>query len=150
MPYLVDGNNLLGLATGKSRPSEQERRELLRRIADRLRAERGRVLVVFDGPSESGRSESALGTLTVRYSGNRSADDVIVEAASRSRAPADQFVVTDDRALAARAREAGARTLPAGTFLDRISRPAGAEGKRDSVDVDDWVGFFSDDRNRLP
>ncbi len=150
MPYLVDGNNLLGLATGKARPSEKERRELLRRIADRLRAERGRVVVVFDGPSETGRSEAALGALTVRYSGNRSADDVIVETASRSRSPADHFVVTDDRGLAARAREAGARTLGADVFLDRISRPAPSEGRRDSVDVDDWVEFFSDDRNRIP
>jgi hypothetical protein len=107
------------------------------------------VLVVFDGPSETGRTESTLGPLTVRYSGNRSADDVIVETAARSRAPADHLVVTDDRGLEARARAAGARTLAAGEFLERISRPP-APGEPAPVDVDDWVAFFSNDRNRLP
>jgi hypothetical protein len=150
MPYVVDGNNLLGLLSGKPRPSEEERRRLLRRISERLRGMRASMLVVFDGPSETGRPESALGSLTIRYSGRRSADDVIVEVAARSGAPADQLVVTDDRGLAARARDAGAKVLPAGSFLELISRPPAPGTKPEPVDVDEWVDFFSDERNRLP
>ena len=149
MPYLVDGNNVLGLLAGKPRPSEEERQELLRLLAARLRDTRGRVLVVFDGPAPAGRPESALGPLSVRYSGARSADDVLVEAVSRSRSPADLFVVTDDRGLAARARTAGARTVPVREFVDRCSRPAARADRVEPVDVGAWMEFFGDDRNRI-
>ena len=148
MPYLVDGNNLLGFLSGKPRPSEEEKQRLLRLISDRLRAVRSRVLVVFDGPSGTGMHESSLGQLSIRYSGNRSADDVITEIAGRSLAPSDQHVVTDDRGLASRVREAGARTLSAGEFWARFG---GRETRSEpaAVDVQDWIEFFSDDQNRI-
>ncbi|MGH9443654.1 MAG: NYN domain-containing protein [Thermoanaerobaculia bacterium] len=149
MPYVVDGNNLIGRLLGKARPREEDRRELLRRIAECLRGMRARVLVVFDGPSESGRDGAAMGPLTIRYSGNRSADDVIVEIALRSPSPADQRVVTDDRDLASRARDAGATVVPAEKFLTLISSAVPVPASAKPVDVPDWEAFFSDDRNRL-
>ena len=150
MPYVVDGNNLLGFLSGKPRPSEEERRRLLGQIADRLRGLRARVLVVFDGPSETGKAASSLGQLSIRYSEDRSADDVIARVAAQSPAPSDLHVVTDDRGLAVRVRHAGAKTLSAGEFWSRFSRAQPREGGSTAVDVEDWIEFFSDDQNRLP
>jgi predicted RNA-binding protein with PIN domain len=149
MPYLVDGNNLLGFLSGKPRPSAEDRHRLLRGIADRLRKVRARVFVVFDGPAEHGTAHSTLGPLSIQYSGRRCADDVIAEIAARSRAPADQHVVTDDRGLAARVRAAGATTLSVSEFWARFSRPALRTEKAESVDLEEWAEFFSDESNRL-
>ncbi len=150
MPYLVDGNNLLGFLSGKSRASGEEKGRLLRMIAERLRSVRSRVLVVFDGPSETGRSEASFGSLSIRYSGGRSADDVIVALAAGASAPKDQHVVTDDRGLAARVLAAGARTVSAAAFWSRFSGSESApRGPAATVDVQDWMEFFSDDQNRL-
>jgi hypothetical protein len=90
-----------------------------------------------------------MGALTVRYAGNRSADDAIIEAVERSKARRDCHVVTDDRALAERARQRGARSLSVSDFWGRLADETPARGEGKSVDVDDWMSFFSDDRNRL-
>ena len=149
MPYLVDGHNVLGFLSGKSNPSEEEKQRLLRNLADRLRGVRARVEVVFDGPPRAGRSASSLGALSVRYAGTRPADDVIAEIVARSSSPADLRVVTDDRGLSLRAREAGARTLSAREFCDRFVKPGPEAEGGGRIDLEDWLDFFSDEQNRL-
>jgi YacP-like NYN domain len=146
MPYLVDGNNLTGGAS--DREGGSGRAELLRDLSDRLRATRGRITVVFDGPSERGRASSSLGALTVRYSGSRSADDVLVEMVSSSRSPRDCFVVTDDRGLGERVREAGGRVVGGADFRRRISPGRGPERPTPGGSTEDWLEYFSDPRNR--
>jgi predicted RNA-binding protein with PIN domain len=150
MPFLVDGNNLIGRIAGRPPGSDEERREVQRTIAARLRSGRSSVVLFFDGEPSAGRREGWLGGLTVRYSGNRSADDAIIEAVERAKARRDCHVVTDDRALAERARSRGARALSTADFWGRMESPAG-EAPRDAraVDVDEWESFFADDRNRL-
>jgi predicted RNA-binding protein with PIN domain len=150
MPFLVDGNNLIGRLARRPPGTEEERRRVQRAIADRLRVGRSSVVLFFDGEPSAGRREEWLGGLTVRYSGNRSADDAIVEAVERAKARGDCHVVTDDRALAERARARGARALSTSDFWGRMETAPGA-ATRDAgpVDVDDWESFFADDRNRL-
>ena len=124
-------------------------REVQSRIAARVRSCRSSVVMFFDGEPEAGKRDAWMGSLTVRYAGNRSADDAIIEAVERSKARRDCHVVTDDRALAERARGRGARSLSVSDFWGRLEdeAPAAAEGK--AVNVDDWMSFFSDDKNRL-
>ena len=150
MAFLVDGNNLIGRIAGRPPSTEEERRQVQKTIAARLRSERSSVVLFFDGEPSAGRRDGWLGGLTVRYSGNRSADDAIIEAVERAKARRDCHVVTDDRALAERARSRGARALSTADFWGRMEAPAG-EGSAEprAVDVDDWESFFADDRNRL-
>jgi predicted RNA-binding protein with PIN domain len=150
MPYVVDGNNLIGRLAGRACPAEEDRRRLVGELAGRLRRSKARVTLVFDGGSSSGSARESLGALEVRYGGARSADSVIVEIVEGARSPKDWHVVTDDRALASRVREAGARSMPALEFWDRFA--ASADGGRESGSAgreEDWIGFFSDERNRL-
>jgi predicted RNA-binding protein with PIN domain len=149
MPFLVDGNNLLGYLTGGPGASDGERRAVQTRIAARVRSGKSSVVLFFDGEPDAGKREAWMGALTVRYAGNRSADDAIIEAVERSKARRDCHVVTDDRALAERARQRGARSLSVSDFWGRLADETPARGEGKSVDVDDWMSFFSDDRNRL-
>jgi predicted RNA-binding protein with PIN domain len=150
MPFLVDGNNLIGRIAGRPPSTDEERRQVQRTIAAGLRKERSSVVLFFDGEPATGPREGWLGGLTVRYSGNRSADDAIVEAVERAKARRDCHVVTDDRALAERARARGARALSTADFWGRMEAAAGDAGdERRTVDVGEWETFFADDRNRL-
>jgi predicted RNA-binding protein with PIN domain len=150
MPYLVDGSNLLGALAAGSRESEVARQALLATLAARLREVRARVVIVFDGGPEAGKSESVLGPLAVRYSGSRSADDVIAELVGRDPAPSNLIVVTDDRGLSARVRPAGATIASTTEFWSRFGKTISAGNDSKPIDVADWMDFFSDERNRIP
>lgn len=147
MPYLVDGNNLIGRAR-RGRASDEDRSALIRELSDRLRRTRARILVFFDGRGES----VSLGSLSFRFSGALTADDAIVRELARSRAPREETVVTADRDLARRARDAGARAVTPEEFWSRFGSEAGATkpGTSDQprVDVEEWTRFFEDEKNR--
>ena len=147
MPYLVDGNNLIGRER-RARASDDDRSALVREISDRLRRTRARVLVFFDGAGET----VSLGSLSVRFSGAVTADDAIVRELARSRTPREETVVTADRGLAQRARDGGARVLTPDAFWSRFggSGDPGKPGSSDEprVDVEEWARFFEDEKNR--
>ena len=150
MPYLLDGNNLIGAVRGVARPSDADRQALVAEIAGRLRRTRARATIVFDGPAEGAAS---LGALTVRGAGPRGADAAIVEAVARSRSPAETVVVTADRELSRRVRENGGKTCTPDEFFRKFgvgaradAEPAPPDGGR--VNVDEWMAWFGDEKNR--
>lgn len=147
MPYMVDGNNLIGRAR-RGKASDEDRSALIREVSDRLRRTRARVLLFFDGMGEA----VSLGSLSVRFSGAVTADEAIVREVARSREPREATVVTADRELARRARDAGGRALSPEEFWsrfgseDRAKRPGPSDEPR--VDVEEWTRFFEDEKNR--
>ena len=149
MPFYVDGNNLAGRVLGRPPASDEERRTIRDRIAARVRKGRSAVVLFFDGEPETGKRDAWLGGLTVRHSGERSADDAIVDAVARAKAPRDCHVVTDDRALGQRVRALGARTLSTVDFWARLEETPGEPSGPADVDLDEWTAYFADDGNRL-
>lgn len=148
MPYLVDGNNLIGRER-RGNASEDDRNALVAEISDRLRRTRARVLVFFDGAGET----VSLGSVSVRFAGAATADDAIVRELARSRTPREDVVVTADRGLARRSRDVGARVLTPDEFWSRFGSAGEAPKKPGSsdeprVDVDEWTRFFADEKNR--
>lgn len=146
MPYVLDANNLIGHERGPGRPSEEDREALVKEVADRLRRTRARAAIYFDGPA---RRETSLGSLAVRSSGG-SADEAILREVQRAAAPGEIVVVTADRALARRARDAGARTLGPDAFWKGFGASAGSAPREDPgrVDVEEWARYFADETNR--
>lgn len=145
MPYLLDGNNLVG--TARRRPGESDDRDaLVSEIAERLRRTRASVVLFFDG---AGRSLS-LGHLSVRFAGATSADDAIVREVSRSSRPRETTVVTGDRELARRAKDAGATAMSPADFWKRFGagEPGSAPPKETTVDVADWMRWFSEEGDK--
>ncbi|HEY6052188.1 MAG TPA: NYN domain-containing protein [Thermoanaerobaculia bacterium] len=144
MPYYLDGNNLIGIARRTARPGEDDRTALLSELSARLRGNRSSVRVFFDG---DGRS-AALGALTVSGAGG-SADEAILREIGRASDARQITVVTADRELARRSRDAGAKTMAPADFWNRFGGSAAAEpGKPGKVDVDEWLDYFADPKNR--
>lgn len=133
---IVDGTNLLyRLGAGGAAPPAA--------AIGRLRAVvPGTVSIdlVFDGVGHGVFGRVAQG-MTVRYSGHRSADDVILDLVSEAAmeagggpsAGARVLVVTNDRELRAQVHAKGARTAPIQWLTDRLDLPrlaAPAPGNR--------------------
>ena len=101
----------------------------------------------FDGPARRG---TTLGGLTVQEAGG-SADEAILREVRAARDAGQILVVTADRELSRRARDAGARTLEPAEFWARFGKAAaGAPGRggEGRVNVDEWLDYFADPRNR--
>jgi predicted RNA-binding protein with PIN domain len=141
MPYLVDGDNLLGAWPGRRR-SDPERRGLVFELDRFGRAAGRRVVVVFDGPAPPGL---LLGP-DVHFAGSgRTADEVILE---RLRAVADRagwIVVTSDRSLGDQCRWLGARVERSHAFRKRLAGGATGEKPEREEEVERWLEVFGAD-----
>ena len=138
MPYLVDGDNLLGTWPGRRR-SDADRRRLafdLGRFAIRARR---RVVVVFDGTPPPG---SDLGP-DVRFSGaGRTADDVILEFLGRQQDRRGWIVVTSDRSLGDQCRYRQAKLERCDRFRGRLSEGVAGDKPEREEEVDYWLEQF--------
>lgn len=142
MPVVVDGNNLLHSLP----PQHRSRADVRRHSLDLVRRESLQVVVVFDGPPPQGSpSVEHLGRVTVRYSGVAAADDVIIGMLPAGREAAQWVVVTDDRALRARARSKGSsvRTLAEWRARRPPPRRSAQESRLSSHEITQWEEFFA-------
>jgi hypothetical protein len=146
MPILLDGNNLLH----RLRPGPVSRTRVRQLVLDACRRERMQVVVVFDGPPPAGTPEREhLGRVEVVYSGAESADQTIVRRIGDARSARVWVVVSDDRGLAARARNRGAEVRGLDQWLARRpprSRGASPEPALSSREIAEWQQFFSGTR----
>jgi predicted RNA-binding protein with PIN domain len=140
MPWLIDGSNVLG-AMRVDRHGEEGKRGLVRLLASFARARRTRVTCIFDGPEPPSFGRH-LGSVTVAFSGPRSADELIAERAAHGRG---WSVVTSDRGLASRVRRRDVEIVAPSVFIRQMEE-AGSEEKSAT---DDWDAYFSDPENRL-
>jgi hypothetical protein len=142
MPVLVDGSNLLH-ALG---PEHSRRADVRRLVLERVRRERMRVVVVFDGPPPAGApARESLGRVTIRYAAPASADDVIVSLLPSGAEARGWTVVTDDRGLAGRVRQRGAAVRSLAEWrrgLETPREPPSREGLTPS-EVAEWEAYFS-------
>ena len=134
VPYLLDGNNLIG-GSGAGRASSEDQGRLV---------PRSRIASV---DSRAGRSlfRQARAVPLPRQplrpvAGAATADDAILREVGRSARPQEMTVVTADRELARRTRDAGGRvTSP--SILKRFGAPAGPSPRprRAARGRDDWM-----------
>ena len=152
MPYLIDGNNLLGSWGGPAVPGDG-RAEVVRRVAAFCRARGARAVLAFDGaPFRPDLGGQELGAVSLRFPPpGRDADSLIrglVDAAPR---PGELVVVTSDKPLYSYARTRGAQVLRAHEWnaLARGAKPraprAAARGEKPEreTDVEGWLKRFS-------
>jgi hypothetical protein len=124
---ILDGSNLLHALARRSGPAPPA--ALIGRLRAAIPAP-VTVELVFDGVPETGlRGERIAAGLIVRYSGRRSADEVLVDMVDQARAHAGAtgavaiLVVTDDRDLRTALHARGARTAGTAWLLGRLDRP---------------------------
>ena len=156
MPYLIDGNNVLG-SWGGPTGGDDRREEVVRRVARFCRARGARAVVVFDGrPLRADRPQQDLGPVSVRVpSKGQDADSVIRALVDSAPAPRDLIVVSSDKALYSYARTRGARVLRAHEWngLERATlsgiserrNPRGSEEKPEREDdIEGWLKTFGE------
>lgn len=156
MPYLIDGNNLLGSWGGPAR-GDDRRGEVLRRVAEFCRLRGARATLVFDGhPLRADMASQTLGLVTLRVPApGRDADSVIRETVERAATPAEIIVVTSDKALYSYCRTRGASVLRVHEWnaLERqlaqapnvprsVGRSASSEKPEREPDVAGWLARF--------
>jgi predicted RNA-binding protein with PIN domain len=151
MPYLVDGNNLLG-SWGGPRGGDDRRGEVVRRVAAFCRARRVRATIVFDGhPLRADLARQEIGPVTLRVPPRgQDADSVIRELVERAARPGELIVVTSDKALYSYVKTLGASVLRAHEW-NAIERrlPGAASGERAEKperedDVEGWLRRFGE------
>lgn len=151
MPYLIDGNNLLG-SWGGPRGEDDGRAEVVRRVAAFCRARNVKATVVFDGrPLRADMAAQELGPVSLRVPPQgQDADTVIRELVERAPRPAEIVVVTSDKALYSYVKTLGASVMRAHEW-NALARQAAPRGRSASAasdkpdredDVEGWLKRF--------
>ena len=152
MPYLIDGNNLIYALADAGR--QVGRAGLCNLLAPLLA--RGPVTVVFDGPSppESMARQIEQTGVTVQYSSDRPADEVIIEHIRANSAPRRLAVVSTDREIRTSARRRRCQSVTSQDFailLERLAQRPPRQGPSEPPEkteglggrhVDEWMKEF--------
>lgn len=150
VPYIVDGNNVMGQIVGWHRDKSGSRRALLMKVVTFARAKNARVTVVFDGAPDRGAPEgSAVQGVKVLYArAGSDADSRIEEIVDTSPNPRGLTVVTSDRHLAFLVRSRGAKVIRSGDFRRQLDSLTDLRSERhdpeqiESGDVNAWLRYF--------
>ena len=141
MPFLVDGDNLLGTWPGRRR-SDAERRDLAMELGRLAHRWRRRVLIVFDGQPPPAPS---FGSNVTFAGGARTADDVILQMLREQTDRRGWIVITSDRSLGDQCRYLEARVERCDRFRRRMSRDPATEKPDPGEDLDYWLEQFGED-----
>lgn len=137
MPFLIDGDNLLG-TSGRAR-SDTEKARLAAELGRFASANRRRLTVVFDGPAPPQHGAGVV------YSGpGRTADSVILDRLRGQDNRRGWIVVTNDRSLADQARWLGATPERCERFRERLALGGDGEKPEREEDLDYWLEQFGE------
>ena len=155
LPYLIDGNNLLGSWGGPAVPGDG-RVEVVRRVVEFCRASGARATLVFDGaPFRPELGGQHLGGVAIRFPpAGSDADSVIRELIDQAPRPGELTVVSSDKAVYSYARTRGASAMRAREWNAQARRPRRIPGPpkarteprekpEHEPDVEGWLERFS-------
>lgn len=152
MPYIIDGNNVMGQTPGWHRDRPRARRALLDKLACFARVRKTRITVVFDGAPDRDLPEgSAFKGVRVLYAHQGSDADTRIERLVESSSdPRGLIVVTSDRRLSFAVRSSKAGTVRSGEFrreLENVVSNQRPEEVKDLEvsDVKAWMRYFGEE-----
>ena len=121
MPYLIDGNNSLGVVLHRRRGDPETRSRLVSSLSRFARTKGCRILLFFDGPKEYDLFPLAS-DLELFFSQEREADELILETLESSRNWGETLLVSADRELINYARGRKVSVLSPRSFFDQLLR----------------------------
>ena len=158
MPYIIDGNNLIGSSPDISLEESGARQKVLHIVRKFQQNRNNKVIVVFDGKPDGATHHQELGPkfqiIYPQY--GESADDEIKRILDSYSDFRDVVLVTSDRELKSFARRLGARTVNSIEFYFRLKREYRETDKKEESlkrietrlsdqEVDQWMKVFTDD-----
>jgi len=123
--FIIDGYNALFTIKSSLRKQYQSREGFVQylRIAKPFGSERNRVTVVFDGRDNTlYRQKYSSVPVSIRYSDDKEADEIIVRMVKNAKRTSEIIVVTDDREIRERVSMMGAETLPVKEFFRSLTQ----------------------------
>lgn len=155
MPYVIDGNNLVGCSPDVSPDDPQAEAKIIYIARKFQENKKCTVIMVFDGGPGSGvRRQELSSRFTVLYPRDgSSADEEIREILNGFNYFKDVVLVTSDRELKEFAREKGAKTINSIEFYFELKRLSHISGKNEENlkrintelsdrEVDQWLKIF--------
>jgi predicted RNA-binding protein with PIN domain len=155
MPFLVDGHNLIP-RLGLRLDSVDDEMELVAILQEFARLERRQVEVYFDGAPSSHAGARSLGTVKAHFVPlGQTADNAIRDRLKKmGNAAKNWTVVSSDRQVQADARAIHASVVSSDEFVGMLSRAgestpnSAGERKLSKQEVDDWLNFFNEHRQK--
>lgn len=155
MPYIIDGNNVIGSSPDISLTEDNSRSKLLTLVKKFQWRKKNKVIVVFDGePENFSHEENPTEKIVIKYPiFGESADDEIKKILDSYNYFKDVILVTSDRELKNIARNKGAKTINSIEFYYELKRSYRASGeieqKQKRIDtslsegeIDHWLKIF--------
>ncbi|MDD3471847.1 MAG: NYN domain-containing protein [Syntrophaceae bacterium] len=154
MPYLVDGNNVIGGFGVLDPDQHKSRKKLIDQLATFVKVTRQKVRVVFDGAQDPEFPEGTkVKSVQIFYAKSGSdADQRIKDIVKKSSSPRDIVVVSSDRDLAAFVCARGAKVIGSRYFRNELRkaqellRISEKTNQSQKIDVDYWMNYFLDKR----
>ncbi len=139
MPYLIDGNNLIGSLPDLELKDPVSRHELVKRLLAFQQIHKTRILLVFDGPPDSSIPQiidsSPLFQVFFPERG-KSADAIIKKLIAKETDTRQFFVVSSDRELRTFARKNSAKELNSREFQRELKQALKRFKKQRELDKD--------------
>lgn len=158
MPYIIDGNNLIGCAPDFSLGDPEARGKMVAIIRKFQESRNTKVTVVFDGePQGSERHNPINSKLTVVYPRfGLSADDEIKGMLENGQHAKETVLVTTDRELKSFAKEKGVRTVNSIEFFFTLKKAFVSQGRKEETlkrvntrvsknEVEQWLKIFNNE-----
>ncbi len=154
MPYLIDGNNLIGTLPDLDLNDLESRHELIRRLLAFQKIKKTRILLVFDGPPDSSIPNiTSVPLFKIHFpEEGKNADTVIKKLISQETDTRRFFVVSSDRDIKAFAKKNGAVRIDSREFHRELKRALKKYKKQRELDkdvslptpleVDHWKNIF--------
>jgi len=155
MPYIIDGDNIIGSSPDISLEDPKARPKLIYIIRKFQENKKNNVTIVFDGMPENGvQREDLSEKFCVRYPPpGTSADDEIKRILNGFNYFKDVIVVTSDRELRTFAKKKGAKIINSVEFYFELKRFSRVHGKKEETkkridtqlsdtEVEQWMKIF--------
>ncbi len=157
MPYIIDGNNLIGCAPDFSLGDPEARGKMVSIIRKFQESKNTKVTVVFDGEPQGGERRQPINAKLIvvypRY--GLSADDEIKHILEGYQHVKETVLVTADRELKDFARGLGVRTVNSIEFYFTLKKAFASQGRKEETlkrvnarvsqnEVEQWLKIFSD------
>ncbi len=139
MPYLIDGNNLIGTLPDLGLRDPESRHELINRLLAFQRIHKTRIFLVFDGPPDDSIPKTIFQRPLFQVcfpEPGKNADNIIKKLISKETDTRQFFVVSSDREIKTFAGKKGARAVNSREFQKDLKRALKKYQKQRELDKD--------------